>query len=80
MQKRATGGKNVIKSVDYNNITDKLSNVDKSFMKDEEITTVLEERELWDNNATVLLDNASLKINGFEIYLDIIKIHTNEKI
>lgn len=33
-----------------------------------------------DDNATTVLDNAALKTNGFEVYLDIVVKHTNEKI
>lgn len=33
-----------------------------------------------EDNATTVLDNAALKTNGFEVYLDIVVKHTNEKI
>ena len=35
---------------------------------------------LLEDNATTVLDNAALKTNGFEVYLDIVVKHTNEKI
>ncbi len=35
---------------------------------------------LLEDNATTVLDNATLKTNGFEVYLDIVVKHTNEKI
>lgn len=48
----------------------------------DEVTTVLENNAttVLDDNVTTVLNNSSLKINGFEIYLDIVVKHTNEKI
>ena len=72
--------------------SDKISNSNDSItakLSDEiinknsdEVTTVLENNAttVLDDNVTTVLNNSSLKINGFEIYLDIVVKHTNEKI